>query len=267
MSEVLISRSNMTNIANAIRAKSGTTIGYAPNDMAAAITAIPGGAYDWMGSNVTCLNDNYYSLTYYLSSSTYSSWSASTTAKSLRATASITNFTATDLAQYSYLIRWIVTTHVAHKQTATLTAIPVLQINVFDQQIMRRPSSLANIQAKNDDANVYTNAAALGWMQYYSSSSKLTYTWSSSNGFYAAVPTPALSSTTVASPTITPKTPILYTKCSTSYFDTARYGDIDIDNTYWTIKMQLYRMDAQSCMRQRYDDLIDLIDSEFFPTT
>lgn len=263
MGQVLITDTNLTNIANAIRTKSGTTTKYTPANMAAAINAIPGGSFNWMGDGVECLNANLYNTTVQLADTTFSTWTASTTAKSLHSTTSLSTFSA-DMANYAYLLRWVTVAHVALKETATLNAIPYqLQINLFDQQIMRRPNSVANIEAENYNGNVYVNTAALGWMRYYKTDGSLTYTWGSSYGFYGAVPTPTFASSTANTTDVTPKTPALYVRCSTTYFDTARYGDIDIANTYWTIHGELYRMDlTKNCMRQRYTDLIDIINDE-----
>ena len=47
MAKVLVNENNLTNIANAIRGKNGSTDTYKPSEMAAAITAISGGG----GSN------------------------------------------------------------------------------------------------------------------------------------------------------------------------------------------------------------------------
>ena len=258
--KILVSRNIMKNIADAIRTKSGTSVKYRPANMAAAINALPGGVYNWMGEGVECLNSNLYNATVQLADTTYSTWTASTTAKSLKATQSLSAFSA-DMDDYAYLLRWVTIAHVALKDTATHTAVPDgLQINIFDQQIMRRPSSLANIQANNYNGNVYVNTAGLGWMQYYNTSSTKTYTWASSYGFYSGVPTPTFASSSAATTNVTPKTPILYTRCNASYFATDRYGDIDISNTYWTVHGELYRMDLEkNCMRQRYTDLIDVI--------
>lgn len=263
MAKALVSRNNLKNIADAIRAKSGTSLKYTPATMASAINSIPGGAFNWMGDGVECLNANLHNSTVQLSSTTFSSWTASTTAKSLKSTTSLSTFSA-DMANYAYLLHWVTVAHVALKETATLNAIPYqLQINVFDQQIIRRPSSFANIQAENWNGNVYVNTAGLGWMRYYKTDGSLSYTWGSSYGFYSGVPTPTFASSTANTTNVTPKTPILYARCSTTYFDTARYGDIDIDNTYWTIHGELYRMDLEkNCMRQRYADLVDIINDE-----
>lgn len=263
MSKVLVTKSVLGNIADAIRTKAGTTTKYTPKNMASAITSLPGGAYNWMGDGVECINANLYNATVELADTTFSTWTASTTAKSLKATVSLSTFSA-DMANYAYLLRWVTVAHVALKDTATLNTVPEgLQINIFDQQIMRRPSNLTNIQADNYNGNVYVNTSGLGWMQYYNTSSAKTYTWGSSYGFYSGVPTPTFASSTTSPTNVTPKTPVLYARCSTTYFATARKTDIDIDNTYWTIHGELYRMDLEkNCMRQRYADLIDIINKE-----
>ena len=43
MAKVLVNENNLTNIANAIRGKNGTTTTYKPSEMAAAISAIETG--------------------------------------------------------------------------------------------------------------------------------------------------------------------------------------------------------------------------------
>lgn len=259
MAKKVVSSTHLKNIANAIRTKTGTSNTYKPSTMAAAISAIPGGAYEWKGDSVVCLNDNLYDADVALSSTTFSSWTASTTAKSLKATTSLSTFSA-DMENYAYMLRWIVTCDVAHKDTATLVALPVKQLNLFDQFIIRRPNSLVNIESENFNGNVYVNTASLAWMRYYNTSGSLTYTWASSYGFYGSVPTPTFASSTANTTNVTPKTPILYTRCSTSYFDTARKDDIDIANTSWHIHGELYRMDLEdNCMRQRYEELVDMV--------
>lgn len=259
MAKKIVSDTHLTNIANAIRTKTGTSNTYKPSTMAAAINAIPGGAFDWKGDSVVCLNDNLYNADVALSSTSFSSWTASTTAKSLKATTSLSTFSA-DMENYAYMLRWIVTSNVAHKEDATLVALPVRQLNLFDQFIIRRPSSLANIQSENFNSNVYVNTAGLAWMQYYNTSGSFTYTWASSYGFYGSVPTPTFSSSSASTTNVTPKTPILYARCSTTYFDTARKDDIDIANTSWHIHGELYRMDLEdNCMRKRYEELVDMI--------
>lgn len=262
--KVLISKSIMTNIADAIRYKAGTSEAFKPAVMASAIMSLPGGAYNWMGANVELISTLYSSIIYLPAS--YSSWTASTTAKAFVGSKTLTTFSATNMSQYAYMLRWIVEASVSHISTATLKAFPTREINVFDQVIFRRPTTLSNISASNFNGNLYLNEAGLSWMQYYNTSGTFTYTWAATYGFYGSATAPTFNSTTALTPTVTPKTPILYARCSSTIFATARAAQIDISNTCWHITGMLYRMDADCCFRQRYGQLVDIINSSTFPS-
>ena len=257
MAKKIVSSQNLYNIAQAIRNKNGTNTKYTPATMAAAINNLP---FNWMGERVECINDNLCDTTVLLSSTAYSSWTPSTTAKSIKATTSLSGISI-DTEHYAYLLRWICTTNVAYKEGVTPNTVPLKQITIFDQQIYRRPSNLANVESETHNYNVYSNAASVAWMKYYNSSGNLAMAWSSSYGLYASTPTPAFGSNTTTTVTLTPKTPLWYARCSTTYFDTSKHGDIDTENTTFNIKGKLYRMDADCCMRQRYDELVNLINA------
>ena len=258
MGQVLVTESNLQNIANAIREKNGSSDTYTPAEMSSAISNIPTGLYDWIGNDIEKVSD-LYDNTYSLSSSAYSTWSASTTAKSLRATQSLSTVTL-DMVNYAYLLRWQVFVTVGLKTGATLNAIPVKQLNMFDQFICRRPSNLTNIQSNTYNGNIYLNSTAMAWMEYYNTSSTLTCAYSSSYGFYGSVPTPTFSSSTANAPKLTPKTPVLYVRCSDTYFATARYGDIDTETTSYHTIGTLYRVDkTKNEMYQKQKELVDIV--------
>ena len=252
----------MTNIADAIRYKSGTSEAFKPAIMASAIMSLPGGPYNWMGSNVEFISTLYSSIIYLPSS--YNSWTASTTAKAFVGSKALSTFTATNMSDYAYMLRWIVEANVSHLSTATLVTLPTREINIIDQVIMRRPTALSHISADNFNGNLYINELGLSWMQYYNSAGTFTYTWAATYGFYGAATAPAFNSTTALSPTVTPKTPILYARCSSTIFATARAVDIDTSNTYWNMVCMLYRMNADCCLRQRYEELVDVINNSPF---
>ena len=262
--KVLISKSIMTNIADAIRYKAGTSETFKPAVMANAIMSLPGGAYNWMGANVEFMSTLYSSIVYLPAS--YSSWTASTTAKAFVDSQTLSTFSATNMSQYAYMLRWIVEASVSHISTATLITLPTREINILDQVIFRRPTALSFISASNFNGNLYLNELGLSWMQYYNSAGTFTYTWAATYGFYGAAAAPAFNSTTALTPTVTPKTPILYARCSSTIFATARAEEIDISNTCWQITGMLYRMDADCCLRQRYGQLVDIINSSTFPS-
>ena len=260
MAKALVSRDNLQNIANAIRNKNGLTTKYTPSTMAAAITAIPGGAYDWRGEGATFV-EALFEHTYNLKNDTsYPSWTASTTAKSIMATKTADTFTATNMDQYSYLLRWVCITNVAHATGATLAIIPIQQFVIFDQIFYRRPQNWSKLEDRDYNYNTYYNATAVPLCKYYNSTGGVAVGWTASYGLYGSVPTPTISNNTATSPTITAKTPLWYARCSTTYFDTARYSDIDQANTTFTVKASVYRLDNEKCLPcQRYKDLVEFI--------
>lgn len=260
MAQKLVTDTHLYNIADAIRLKNQTSSKYTPATMASAIEAIPAAVpYNWMGGNVECLSSSFYHSVVYAPSTTYANWTASTTAKALVASKNLTAFTASSMDSYAYLIRWIVETNISYLSTATLQAFPIRAINLMDQQIIRRPSSLDNIHASAFNSAITVNPLGIGWMQYYNTSGSLTYTWAAAYGFYGTIVAPAITNSTSTNITVTPRVPSLYTRCSSTIFATGRKADVDIANTYYTIHAELYRMDADCCERQRYADLVDII--------
>lgn len=260
MGKKLVTTTHLQNIADAIRTKNGTSNKYTPATMANAILAFPAAVpYNWMGDNVECLSSSFYHSVVYAPSTTYANWTASTTAKALVASKNMTSFIASDMEHYAYLIRWVVETNISYLSTATLQAFPIRAINLMDQQIIRRPSSLTNIQNSAFNSAITVNPLGIGWMQYYNTSGSLTYTWAAAYGFYGAIVAPAITNSTSANITVTPRVPSLYTRCSSTIFATARKGEVDIENTYYTIHGELYRMDADCCERQRFKTLVDII--------
>ena len=260
MSKKLVTTTHLSNIADAIRSVNGTSNKYTPATMASAILAFPESVqYNWMGPNMECISSSFYHSVVYVPSTTYANWTASTTAKALVASKNMTSFIASDMDHYAYTIRWIVETNISYISTATLKAFPVRAINLFDQQIIRRPSSMDNIYASTFNSAVTVNPVALGWMRYYNTSGTLTYTWAAAYGFYGAVVGPAITNSTSTNVTVTPRVPSLYTRCSSTIFATARKPEVDVANTYYTIHAELYRTDADCCELQRYADLVDLI--------
>ena len=258
----LVTSTHLYNIANAIRTKNGTSNKYTPATMANAILAFPTATdFNWMGPNVECLSSSFYHSVVYAPAATYSAWAASTTAKVLVASKNMTAFTASAMDDYAYVIHWTIDTNISYLSTATLEAFPTRAINLLDQQIIRRPSSLVNIQASAFNSAVTVNPLSIGWTQYYNTSGSLTYTWAAAYGFYGALVAPAITNSTSANITVTPRVPSLYTRCSSTIFAVGRKEDVDIDNTYYTIHAELYRTDANCCERQRYANLVDLINA------
>ena len=73
-------------------------------------------------------------------------------------------------------------------------------------------------------------------MRYYGTTTgSITYTWAASYGFYFTATAPTISSTTATSPTITPKTPVLNARTSTTYMSATSANAVDQANSKWWI--------------------------------
>ena len=262
MAQKLVTDTYLSNIADAIRLRNGTSNKYTPATMADAILAFPPATtYNWMGPNTECISSSFYHSTVYLSTTAYSTWTASTTAKALVASKNLTAFSASNMDKYAYTIRWIIEANISLISTATLNAIPIREINLLDQQIFRRPSNWTNIQASAFTSATYLNPVSIGFMRYYNTSGSLTYTWGAAYGFYGTIVAPTITNSTTTTPTVTFRVPSLYTRCSSTLFATARKNDIDINSTYWTLHAELYRTDADCYFRQKYETMVNLINA------
>lgn len=192
-----------------------------------------------------------------LADTLYASWTPSTTAKAIQATANISTFVA-DMANHEYILKWKVKCIPVYTDGTTPKAAVYKECAVFYQSIFRRPNSVTNINNKNFNTNTCITFYTVPLNVYYNTSGTLTYTYSISYGLYGAATATGFSSTSSNAPTITIKRPTLNAKCSTTYFSTAMANAIDQENTKFTIEGELYKVPVGSTTRSMYKDLIDL---------
>lgn len=187
------------------------------------------------------LVSTFYDKTFNLSDdTTFDSWTASTTASAILATANVGTFVA-DMLNYEYLLWWSVGGAIAHSSGATLKAVPDWEGAELIQAIFRRANSLANIEAGNAAGNATLTTTTAPLNVYYNTSGTKTYTFSNSYGIYPAATNPTFSNATANSPTVTVKRPTLNARCSSSYFATARKAEVDSENTEIRMVCKLYR--------------------------
>lgn len=191
-----------------------------------------------------------------LADTTFPSWTASTTAKAIVATATADTFSA-DFVNYEYLLRWRYSFEAEYNSDATLKVIPQKEVAEIWQIIMKRPNSLTNIGNDNFNGNACLTFFSAPLTVYYNSSGALTYTFSVSYGIYPAVTAATFSNTTSNTPTVTIKTPTVNARCSTTYFATARKADIDTASKY-VMKGDLYRIKTGGTARTMYGNLVDI---------
>ena len=202
--------------------------------------------YDWMGKNPYDMGE-IYSLSTTLAQTNYNGWTPSTTAASIVASSTLTDKVVMDLISYDYILLWVSDCQVAYKSTWTASkGSPLRMICVAAQAIFRRPASDTAATQRDFNYNaVQQNIYQASWDYYWSSSSAKALAFTTYAPCYISSLTAAtFSSTSVDSPTVTIKTPVLSTRCSTTYFTTGNANKVDQTNTTVKMKGHLYRVDV-----------------------
>jgi hypothetical protein len=247
MADYLVTDTELTSVANAIRTKGGTGARLSfPTEFISAIDAIP------RAKNlefVQILDDEEIAL----ADTLYASWTPSTTAKKIVDTETATTFVA-DMSTYEYLLKWETSFEAVLNSGATKKAQLIWEGADQYQLLCKRPSSLANIQSENFNGNVCFTYYTVPFMRYYNTSGTATYTHSISYGIYPALTASTFSNSTSGNPTVTVKTPTINARCHNSYFATARASELDQANSKVKLVGKLYRFEKTGAIRDMYDD-------------
>ena len=142
---------------------------------------------DFLGLGTELVGENFYNVVDTLDNTLYNGWTPSTTAKAIVASVTLSDnkFTATDIDKYGYYIFWECGVDVAYTGSPTLKALPTFGRALIVQNLIKRPDSMANIQAANCNATVNQAAFSSSFLRYYGTTTgSITYTWASSNGLY-----------------------------------------------------------------------------------
>lgn len=207
--------------------------------------------FSWLGKNVEDLG-MFYIAEHPLNTTTYSSWTPSTSAKSILATKTISPVVAVNLADYEYAIRWKVDINIAYDGTETLKAITHRHMTDGWQIIFKRANSLANIQADNLVGNTCISLSSANLIDYYNASGSHTYAYGVSYSIYPALTTATFASSTSNNTNLTIKTPSVSARCSNTYFSTANAKLVDTANSTIKIRGYLYRYKAGGVLRNLY---------------
>lgn len=212
--------------------------------------------WSWMGSEVESLG-TLYEAEMTLDDTNFPSWTASTTAGSVLATATVGTISA-NMTEYEYFIHWQCRVDVVTNEGATLKAQIIRECQSAWQSCFRRPNSLANIQAGNSAGNTCLTMFSAPLLHYYNSSGSQTYTFANTYGIYQALQAATFSSATSNTPTITVKRPVLTARCNSSYFATGRKAEIDTADSTVKFICKAYRVPIGGVVRDTYESLIDL---------
>ena len=186
-----------------------------------------------------------------LSATNFATWTPSTTASDIRATANGTAFYG-HFDQYEYLLKWEFRFNAVTVSGATLKAQVLYEGADQYQVLAKRPSSYANIQADNWNGNTCFTYFTVPFMRYWNTSGSLTYTHSISYGIYPALTAATFASSTADITTVTPKCPKVQARCSATYFATSRAPQLDQDESTLSIVGKLYRYKIPGEVRDMY---------------
>lgn len=215
--------------------------------------------FSWMGANAELVK-TFNPVTTKLSDTAYNGWTPSTTGKDILATADVGTFAAEGMGEWEYYILWECKIPVVTTGSPTLKALPVYCVASNVQAICKRPSSWANIVNNVWNGNTCYSLTTGTLMRYYGATTNtLTYTWSTSYGFYFTLTAATFSNAVAAEPTVTVKSPKVSARCNASYMSTANAALIDQDKTIITIQAKIYRAKAPSVFHGNNANVVKLI--------
>ncbi len=216
------------------------------------------GELAWMGLEAEHVGQ-LYNASYTLADTDFASWTPSTTAKAIIASTSLSTFSA-NMAEYEYWLRWRFDYESVLNEGATLKIQVDKEFGSLWQNLHRRPYGLANFETLTDSYNYCTSAfTGATYTVYWNSSGTHTWTSGISYGFYGVLTAATFSSTTNTTVNVTPKTPVINARCSTTYVSTARAKEIDKDKSTIVVTGDLYRVKrGTSPVRRFYRSALEM---------
>lgn len=233
--------------------KSTQTLGASGSYMGGAVTVEPipsqyydmSGANAWMGAGAELVT-TFTMADVKLSATSFASWTPSTTATDILATRNAGTFVA-DMANYDYYLVWETGIPVVVPASTTKKSLPIFTAAYQVQQLFRRPSSFAQIEAGTYSAAACISAYTNNFIRYYGTTqNSATYSWGLSYALYATLTAATFSSSTADSPTVTVKSPKISARCHSTYMSTTSASSIDQTNTIISQKCKVYRVKKQT---------------------
>lgn len=217
------------------------------------------GSYSWdyKGFRPELVNYVTYNYEAALADTGFATWTASTTAAVIVASGNAGTFVA-DMENYEYLLRWRYSCDFVYNSGATMKAVPVRECADVWQTVMKRPNSLANIEAANYNGNTCVTQLATPLLVYYTTSGTKSYTFAITYGIYPTAVAATFSSATSNTPTVTVKYPSISARCNSSYFATARAANVNKNDSVIKMKGELWRVPKGAVMKSLYEQVIDI---------
>lgn len=255
MSDYLVTDTELTGIANAIRTK-GETSGQLtfPAGFTSAVNAIP--KHFWEGANMEFVQD-LATINWTLDDTSYSSWTPSGTQTMIKDRTDAATFVA-DMTNYDYLIQWKVKIIPQYSNDAEKKGYEICDYATANSYMCRLPSNYTKLRTNSYNSSYSFNSVYRDLYVLYDINGNMNMTYAPGYGIYTGSSAVSFSSTASDNPTITIKTPTIYVRCSNSHFSTANATKINTTNTTINMVASLYRFQlGDSFMREMYKQLID----------
>lgn len=213
--------------------------------------------YNWMGPGAELIQ-TFPTRSITLADTSFSTWTPTTSAKSILDTSNVGTFTATSMTQYEYFLQWEFEFTAEYVSGATLNNIPSRYVAMYWQALSRRPSNYTNLNLQTYNSQACTTAANYYLLDYYGATAGThALTYGSAYGIYHSIANATFSSSTATSPTVTVKYPAVYARCNATYMDVEQAPSLA---TTSPIKMRckVYRVPLHSMWRTVMEDLVGL---------
>ena len=196
-------------------------------------------------------------ITLTLADTSFPSWAGSTTATLMLASANLGS-RQLNVASDTYVIKWQYDCKFSYLDGAVLKAMPIHQCIEAWQVFYKRFSTIANL---NDQAMPFATVAtqmSAPILEYYTTAGVDSLYVGGTYGVYISVAAATITSSTAATPTITYKRPMIYARCSSTYFSVARKAYVDASKTTIKIKGDLYRFNVSTDIQDAYFDVASI---------
>lgn len=235
-----------TDIANAIRTKTGSSDPIVADNFPTAIANIPTGSNsNWMGKNPTLVASPH-SETATLNSIGFSSWTPSTTASTLRAASTLSAINISGKDYNYFVVETFVVNYVYNTSGSATYGLPMKYIATYVYPIFLRADSTTAYDLKTPNKVSASGPAGNRILKYTDVSNGATKYATYNYGVYETASTPTIGSATSSTQTLTIKVPAIDVRANATYCKAENVGSIDGVQSTFTCKVYVYRVDMDS---------------------
>jgi len=237
MAQYLTTGEDLTNIANAIRARTGESSSLIyPNGF---ITAIEGlTKYDWKGKDAE-LVDTIYDDAIVLSNTDLSTWTPSSTVKTVFDGSSVSTNSVTVNSDYDYVVVTDVCISLQYTGTAPNPHIVESYGSAF-AYIGARPNTYSDYINNINSTHTY-DSAVTHWLIIADNSAGNKIITANTYGVFIIANSPTVSKTNYPTMSISTKLPNLRVGTSGSYMTSAAFDALDLSNSKMHIWIRVFR--------------------------